>query len=192
MIRLRDQFAAAMESRGKASTERLAEGTRTLQQWEAEQRKALKTAYIDQYVMGRGGRGQMTQSDWGRLGSLLKSQYQYLQGFAADLASGALTPAQATARASLYYASSTQAFEAGHGAAWGISLPAYPGDGSTPCKARCACKWSIAETETATEASWLLGAAEHCEVCVGRAAEWAPLTFPKPIPVPVVSSAVAI
>jgi hypothetical protein len=185
MVRLRDQFASEMEAKGRASTEKLAEGTRTLAQWEAEQRKTIKQTYIDQYVMGKGGRSRMTPSDWGRVGQMLRGQYAFLQGFAADLAAGALTPAQAAARGALYYASSVQAYEAGHGAAWGISLPALPGDGTSECKSNCKCLWVIVETETATEATWQTKPAEHCPTCVGRAAEWNPLLFPKPVSVAV-------
>jgi hypothetical protein len=179
MVRLRDEFAGAMAEKGKAATEKLAEGARTLQQWTADQRQALKTAYIDQYVMGRGGRQQMTQSDWGRLGQMLRSQYSYLNGFSADLAAGTLTPAQAVARGVLYFSSSVQAYEAGKGAAWGITLPAHPGDGSTECKSNCRCVWVIVETDTAVEASWETRPAEHCETCVSRASTWAPLVFPR-------------
>lgn len=71
----------------------------------------LKEEYIRQYVLGRGGLGQMAQADWGRLGSMLKEQYKYLNGFEQAIADGTLSEAQIAARGRMYTNSAREAFE---------------------------------------------------------------------------------
>ena len=53
----------------------LAEESITLTAWQEGMRQNIKRLYIDQYCLGRGGRAQMTQQDWGRVGQMLKDQY---------------------------------------------------------------------------------------------------------------------
>jgi len=57
----------------------------TIQQWQSQFREGLKNQYIAQYVTARGGRENMTQEDWSRLGGLLKGQYFYHNKFSQDL-----------------------------------------------------------------------------------------------------------
>jgi hypothetical protein len=174
---IRDQYNAQRQDALRQLTGKLSAGTMTVPEWVTAMRGEIKSTYLAQYMAGRGGREQMTPADWGRCGQMLAQQYSYLQRFALDVQAGKLTPAEAEARAALYAASSTQAFERGKAAAWGLRLPAYPGDGSTPCRVRCRCRWKIDRTELHVEARWQLGVAEHCEVCVTRAGEWNPLIF---------------
>ena len=119
-------------------------------------REELKGEYIREYLLGIGGRGQMTQADWGSIGGMLADQYRYLDGFIAELEAGNLTPEQIAARVNMYVNSSREAFERAHGRVAG--------------KAGC------------DEEIWSLGAAEHCEDCVAYAAKgWQPIgTFPEP------------
>jgi hypothetical protein len=181
MAGLRDAFRASMAREARRVTAGLIAGDTALPVWVQEMRGVIKTAYIDQYVMGRGGRGAMTQSDWGACGQLLREQYAWLDQFAQATAGGALTAAQVQARAALYIASSTQAFERGKAAAWNLMLPAYPGDGSSECRSNDRCVWIITETPTAYEATWRLGVAEHCPTCVGRSETWNPLVIGKQV-----------
>jgi hypothetical protein len=87
MIKLRDQFTNAMAGQARTMTSRLerSDGL-SVQQWEAEMRVKIKTARIAQSVLGHGGRKTMTPSEWGRVGSMMRKQYEYLSKFAADLA----------------------------------------------------------------------------------------------------------
>lgn len=71
----------------------------------------IKSEYIRQYLLGIGGRAQMTQRDWGALGGMLREQYKWIDGFAADLADGLLTDKQLAARAGMYANSAREAFE---------------------------------------------------------------------------------
>lgn len=74
-------------------------------------REEIKGEYIRQYLLGIGGRDQMTQSDWGKLGNMIKEQYKFLKGFEKDLTTQEMTEAQMTARADMYINSAREAFE---------------------------------------------------------------------------------
>jgi len=179
MIAMRDDYVAAYETRVAGLAERVMSGDMTLQQWERGMRAELKSLHIGQYELGRGGRKAMTQSDWGRLGAEMRKQYGYLNGFASEVATGSLSPAQVAARSQLYVEASTASYERGRAAAHRLVLPAYPGDGSTQCRVNCKCHWRITEDQTKWDCYWTLGQAEHCEDCVTRSQTWAPYTYPK-------------
>jgi len=179
MIAMRDDYVAAYETRVAGLAERVMSGDMTLQQWERGMRTELKSLHIGQYELGRGGRKAMTQSDWGRLGAEMRKQYGYLNGFASEVATGSLSPAQVATRSQLYVEASTASYERGRAAAHRLVLPAYPGDGSTQCRVNCKCHWRITEDQTKWDCYWTLGQAEHCEDCVTRSQTWAPYTYPK-------------
>jgi len=150
--------------------------------WRDMMREEVKGEYLRQYMTGRGGREQMTYSDWGRCGAMLKAQYKWLEGFAEQVATGELSEAQIRARARLYVDSARQAYEKGNARALGVpDLPAYPGDGSTMCLSNCACYWRIEEVfdEAGRPIGWdcyweLTSGAEHCADCEARGVEWYP------------------
>jgi hypothetical protein len=123
----------------------------------------------------------MTPADWGAVGRLVRDQYAFAHRFAADIAAGQLSEAQIGARSGLYIDSSTQAFERGRSASYGLpALPEYPADGSQACRSNCKCRWDIRETEDSWECRWLLNrAAEHCDSCVANADRWNPLVLAK-------------
>ena len=97
----------------------LSEGTTTLPAWQAAMRSNIKSLYIDQYMIGRGGRGMMTQQDWGRVGAMLKDQYGYLDNYARDLSGMDVLEREAYIRnrSQLYANASNEAFERGRSAA---------------------------------------------------------------------------
>lgn len=126
--------------------------------WMNLMREELKFEYIRQYLLGVGGLTEMTQSDWGKLGAMLKEQYKYLNGFRDDLASGNYTPEQIQGRAGMYINSSKEAFE----------------------KAQ----EKVMSDAGAEEELWVLGdvKTEHCPDCLEFADQgWQPVgTFPMP------------
>lgn len=182
IIELRNGLA---ENRAEAISnlaDTLVDGGMSVQRWELEMREAVKLAHVTEYTFGRGGRRAMSSEDWGRLGQQIREQYVYLHNFAQDVQAGRYTNADGDtslaavrARAALYGESAVYAHSRGQeAAAEGLALPCHPGDGGTPCLARCKCRWTIVETSDQWEATWRLGSAEHCDGCLSRAANFAP------------------
>ena len=149
-------------------------------QFEQGVKDVLKKTYIDMYSMGAGGRNNITQSDWGKIGAMLKEQYGkdgYLKGLLGQVANGEISHAQANARLKMYVNSANESLWKGFAKDL-PPLPAYPGDGSTVCLTNCQCEWEIQEAEGGFNCYWRLGAAEHCPDCLLRADEWNPLFIP--------------
>lgn len=158
----------------------LASGDMRTGQWVLGMREQIRRSYISEYLLAKGGRENMTQEDWGRLGGLLQNQYRYLNRFAQDINAGTMSEAQIAQRSQLYIKSARQAYERGQVAGLGMpALPAYPGDGSTVCLTNCQCHWEITQAEEEWLAYWTLGAAEHCPDCMERAQNWAPYRLPR-------------
>jgi hypothetical protein len=154
-------------------------------QWELGMRGLIKEHYIQMYLLGRGGRGNMARADYSSIGGMLgRDQYAYLRKFADAIANGELTPGQILARSRMYVRSSREAFNRALGRAWGIpegALPAYPGDGrSCLGLTNCGCEWIFEENDEVWFATWSLGETEHCEVCIENSKTWNPYVIPKP------------
>lgn len=126
--------------------------------WRTAMRTEVKNEHIRQYILGVGGRENMTPADWGRVGSAVKEQYKYLDGFQADLVAGKVSEGQALVRAGMYSDSARASYERGN-------FQAQTRGG-----------------REITEEKWELGSARHCDDCVALAAEgWQPMgTFPFP------------
>jgi hypothetical protein len=108
----------------------------TLGRWETDMRQIIKDTYIQCYLMGIGGEGQLSQKDFGSIGGMLADQYRYLNGFAQEIADGKLTPAQIEARIQMYINSARESYSRARARSYGIpdgKLPAHPGDGRTRC-----------------------------------------------------------
>lgn len=179
---LRNDFATKQRVWADTAAAALGRGDWTVRRWELEIRERLKKVYLTEYMLGRGGKNAMTQADYGRVGAMLKEQYDYLRAFAVDVQAGTMSEAQIAARTQLYHESSIQAFERGKAAAYGgdLLLPAYPADGRTECRARCKCRWQIRETKKAWKAYWRRNsAAESCAGCVERERLYNPYTVTK-------------
>lgn len=127
---------SADHARGLAGA--LAADDVTLGRWQRDMRDQIKGEYIRQYLLGRGGRAQMTAADWGSIGGMCGHQYRFLDGFAADIAAGKLSEKQIAARAGLYFHSARQSFERA---------------------------WARA-SRGLEEVRWNLTAAEHCPDCL--------------------------
>jgi hypothetical protein len=69
-----------------ALAESLKAGEISLSQWESSMRDYLREQYTVGMILTKGGRDNITQADWGYMGSALKKQYNYLGGFARDIA----------------------------------------------------------------------------------------------------------
>lgn len=177
---MRDALIDKQKTRIDGLTDKLVDGKISVQQWTLEARKAIKDTYVMEYAASKGGMANVTQAEWGELSGQLRKQYEYLNGMAADIAEGKLSPGQINARSKLYIEGASQVYERGKiESKDGPELPAYPGDGGTACRSNCRCHWQLDETETEWLATWVLDDAEHCEDCIAHASEWAPLRITK-------------
>lgn len=180
VTKLRDDFIDAQKDAVRQAARSMLDGT-PVQTFERQMRQQIKDTFIAEYMLARGGKNAMTPSDYGRLGSMLRKQYEYLHTFCEDIQTGRLSINGIAARAAMYMDSATQAFERGKAAARDLTLPAYPGDGSTACKANCKCYWDIQETRTEWHCYWRRTAAESCPTCSDRTAMWSPLVIQKDV-----------
>lgn len=180
MLSLRETYLERQRERTDALAAQLFAGEMTIQEWVLAMREAIKETYITQYVLASGGRGQLGPTDWGRLGGLLRVQYGFLQRFAQDIVEGRYSSLEAIQnRAGMYLSSSRQAFERAEAARRGLSLPAYPGDGTSDCKTNCHCHWDFVEEVERWLCTWVRTVKDSCVTCVERAGRWAPYIIEK-------------
>ena len=138
-------------------TESLTMGAMSLQDWQREVAKLLKTVHLAQFILGKGGAANTFPADYLVVARTLKSEYQYLDKFAADIASGRLSAAQIKARARLYVNKTRTSY--------------WMGDAMAQDRA----------TQPALMRR-ILAVAEHCPDCLAYAAAgWVPVgTLPMP------------
>jgi len=168
------------ETSRHSALEEALEGVKNLQPRELETllRALIKGEVIRQYLLGIGGKHSLTQADYGRMGGIIADQYRYLSEMIAKYENGEYTSARVAALVGMYINSTREAFERANAIAHGLpNMPAYPGDGGTPCLTNCKCHWQYEwnRIKQVWECTWTLTAAEHCSGCEDHAAEWSPL-----------------
>lgn len=90
-VAVRDALDAAIDNSSKqvrALTEQLRAGTVSLADWQLGMAREVKSAHLASAALAKGGWAEMSPADFGRVGPLVKEQYRFLAGFAADVASG--------------------------------------------------------------------------------------------------------
>jgi len=151
-------------------------------EWELQMREIIKDAYGAAYMLGRGGRYQMSYRDWGYLGRAVSEQFQYLNNFAAQVVSRPFNDediGQAVRRANLYPLSARQVMQRGYTYARGApELPAYPGDGQSECLGNCGCHWDLERDLDRWDCRWIRGKTDSCETCKRNEVNWNPLVLP--------------
>lgn len=148
-------------------TRQLADDEIDVGTWQITMRQLLRDAFADQ-LRAAAAPGTPTSADYLILGPLLRTQYEYLEGFARDIAAGFMTFDQITARARLYVGASREAY-------WryvtrGAKLPAYPCDGSSECLGNDGCEWVLMEDGW----HWVRGKDDSCPTCIQREIIWSP------------------
>lgn len=84
-------------------TQSLIDGSTSLADWQTGMMQQIKITHTASAALSQGGWAQMTQSDWGATGQLIRAQYDYLRNFAAEIASGKQPlDGRALVRADLY------------------------------------------------------------------------------------------
>lgn len=103
----------------------------------------------------------------------LATQLHFLRKFGIAIQDGAQWERGWNARAQMYAESIKSPYW--QGKVKMLPLPAMPGDGTSQCLTRCHCAWDISEVDGGYDCTWVMSAAEHCQTCKQRAADWAPL-----------------
>lgn len=74
----------------------------TLDEWEYQIREILKYSHVISSSIGYGGRNNMTYSELGSLGVILREQYKYLRNFKSKIGNKQIDNTQISYRSSLY------------------------------------------------------------------------------------------
>ena len=69
-------------------TEQLVNGEISLADWQAGMMENIRLAHTAATASANGGWAQVSQSDWGATGQLIREQYDYLRNFAQEIADG--------------------------------------------------------------------------------------------------------
>ena len=165
MVNLQEGTYSTLDS----LTRRLYSGQINVSQWQIGVASELKDAHLAQSMFAVGGRNNMTQANFGRVGGVLADEYRYLDNFARQIANGEISKAQALARIRQYgnatqqsywreYAQVTPSNEqiywrlnpadhcadcvslAGGSPYTLANLPTFPGAGETICRGNCKCE----------------------------------------------------
>ncbi len=72
--------------------------------------EAIKGSHIRLGVLGAGGKGAMTQRNYGQIGRVLRDEFKYLRGFGQAITAGELSESQVMRRAELYATSARLSF----------------------------------------------------------------------------------
>lgn len=105
-----DQEIGRQRARLQGHSRLLANGQISLADWQARMGDDMKLSALRMAMLAAGGKQNMGPRQWGQVGQLLRQQYRYLQGFAADIAAGKLSQKQIMARTILYSGATKQAF----------------------------------------------------------------------------------
>ena len=83
-----NKVITASQGNVEGITQALMDGNITVAEWQTAMAREIKIMHTASTAAAKGGWAQMAQADWGKTGSLIKRQYEYLNSFAADIASG--------------------------------------------------------------------------------------------------------
>jgi len=138
--------------RMNAVTQSLIDGNISIAGWQSEMMQQIKLTHTASAALSQGGFGQMTQSDWGATGALIKKQYKYLENYAADIANGTqVLDGRALVRSDMYA-------DAANGTFWEMDKRSMIADG-------------YEEGRRVLESG-----ADHCDDCEEYASEgWMPI-----------------
>lgn len=111
-----DDIADGASARMAALSQAMLDGNLSLAEWQAGMMRTIKLSQLATATIAHGGQAQMGFPEYGASGRAIRDQYDYLRGFAADIASGRqpLTGGL-TARARQYGQAARVAFEREYG-----------------------------------------------------------------------------
>jgi len=107
-----DKYIEAKNANLDALANRLRNREISLADWQLQMRNEIRTMHSNAAMVAKGGRAQMTQADWGRVGQRLRFQYGKLDDWAAQIAKGeAPLNGRLNQRAKLYGQASRGTYE---------------------------------------------------------------------------------
>ncbi|HRH40399.1 MAG TPA: hypothetical protein PKY82_02055 [Pyrinomonadaceae bacterium] len=86
----------------RSISQNLNQGKINLPEWQIQSAAKIKTAHLAAAAIGKGGRKQMTVSDWGKTGAAIREQYKFLNNFSREIEKGRQSANQIEFRASTY------------------------------------------------------------------------------------------
>src|SRR4051812_16166490 len=66
-------------------SQKLRNGTISLNAWRTEMREMIKNVHIYDAAIARGGFAQLGAADYGRIGQVVRGEYGWLEGFAREI-----------------------------------------------------------------------------------------------------------
>lgn len=158
-----------------AATSELQAGTTDVPAWQDRVSTILTDFHTKAYQAG--ARTQDLSTAEQRLIDLqVQDQKEYLAKFAQDIGDAKAWDPAWNNRAGMYAQSIGASYW--NGRTKDVALPAQPKDGTTQCLTNCQCRWQLKAVNPDQgdyDAYWTLGAADHCQTCTERAAQWNPL-----------------
>ena len=147
---------SAAQNQMRSLTQSLIDKNISLKDWQLGMAEQIKIAHTSAGAAARGGWAQMEPGDWGAVGRMIRTQYEYLNKFALEIENGTqLLNGSALVRADLYGQAARGTFEE---------------------MRRRTEKLLNGMTEEIRD----LGEADHCQDCVSYANKWAPInTLPR-------------
>lgn len=83
-----EESLANLTRRTDALTDDLRAGRISLNEWQDDMKQIVKQVQMAAQEVASGGRAQMTQADYGRVGQKVREQYQYLDRWVEDIKQG--------------------------------------------------------------------------------------------------------
>lgn len=170
-----EKMVGAGENKSAVLSSELSNGTISPTDYGQLLKDNLKDSYVQNMVLGRGGRAEVTPSDWGTVGSSLKPEYSAIENFVAEITArieenNPYSESYLANRSRLYFGKARLMYERGNSAAYGLpQLPFYPADGQSECKNGCRCSWIIKKLQPGDfDCTWELRRGENCPTCKER------------------------
>jgi hypothetical protein len=110
------QWVAETVNSAKARMESIAKGYvehRNSAELAVSLREEIRNMHTAMAMVAQGGKDQMTNSAWAKVGNVVKTENAYLRGFERDVANGRQSDAQILARAMMYADSAYKTYENG-------------------------------------------------------------------------------
>lgn len=106
-----DDLIRLSQNRISQASDQLRDGRIGVEEWQRIMRDEIKRTQLGAEALVRGGWGQMTPADYGRVGARVREQYGYLANFSQQLLDGAIrTDGGFMSRARLYAGASRVAY----------------------------------------------------------------------------------